>query len=490
MLIAHLRKRSFPEHAPMLFARLWAEQADHLLAHLDPRWLVSAVTTFGDHGVTETQRGIGLALSTLFNMMKLYETERLYSGLRPDQPHPSGRRQNASLPLDMDPFALVGGGLDVNTLARLWQESEGDAAIAPLAHNLLTRLHEDPRALFHRLTLMRAEKEAQRADKSPPRAAAAVPQRTQPDSEETLRWGLVTTTNAPLAQIARFAAHHLDMGADALHIFLDAPAPDATDFLRHPKINLTTTDAAYWEHHSKDRPAPHQLRQAFNATRCLHADTALHWLGHIDVDEFLISDQPLAHSLFTAPQDAAFARIPPAEALATDGPPPRHFKLTHHAAGVKKAELQDVYPTFGMHLYGGFLSHTSGKVLARTGLTDTRLGIHALKRHGEDLKNRCRLPGVWLAHLHTPTWQHFRDHLGFRLTKGSYRARSERPELGQSELLTFLMQEEGEDGLRAFFDEVCADTPALRGRLAARGMLLTRDLDLDAKVLRHFGRLP
>lgn len=50
LLIAHLRKRDFPEHLPRLFHRLWAEQGAHLLANLDPRWLVSSITTFGDHG--------------------------------------------------------------------------------------------------------------------------------------------------------------------------------------------------------------------------------------------------------------------------------------------------------------------------------------------------------------------------------------------------------------------------------------------------------
>lgn len=498
LLVAHLRKRGFPDHAPYLFHRLWDEHADHLLEHLDSRWLVSAITTFGDHGLTPTQRSTGLALSTLFGAMKLYETERLYSGFTPQQPFPSSKRQKAALPLDMDAYALVGGGLDVNLIARLWQEASEDLVIAPLAHDLLAKLLNDDRALPARLAAMRAEKEAHRATRKPepdgtPQGNNPAPVNAGrvPATAADLRWGLVTTVKAPLDQIARFAAHHLDLGAEALHLYLDVPNPQAAAFLGdHPKIRVTTCDAAYWESHGKARPDAHQLRQAFNATRCYHAHSeGLHWLGHIDVDEFILADTPVALALHAAAPDAAIARIAPAEALATDGPP-QHFKLTHKQAGVKKADLQDVYPTFGLHLYGGFLSHTSGKVFARTGIADTRLGIHTLKFRGQDATNKAKPAGLLLAHLHAASWEKFRNHLDFRLARGSYRKRSTRPELGQADLFAFLMEEEGESGLRAFFDEVCADTPDLRARLADKGMLVTRDLDLEAKVARIFGPLP
>ncbi len=87
LLISHLHKRDFPAHTPALFLRLWAEHGDFLCRNLDARWLVPSVTTFGDHGETPAQRSVGLALSVLFGTMKLYETERLYSGLSPDRPY-------------------------------------------------------------------------------------------------------------------------------------------------------------------------------------------------------------------------------------------------------------------------------------------------------------------------------------------------------------------------------------------------------------------
>jgi hypothetical protein len=492
LTIAHLRKRSFPDQAPHLFQRLWAEHGAHLLGQLDARWLVSAITTFGDRGMTPVQRSTGLALSTMFGMMKLYESERLYSGRPPDNPFPVSARTRARLPLDMNPFALVNGGLDVNLIARLWQEAEGDPVMQPLAHHLLEMLVHDPGGVFRRLAVMGARK-ARRDKADAASHIAPVPARNTPaPTPETLRWGLVSTVKASLPQIARFAAHHLDLGAGVVHLYLDAPDPQTESFLsRHPRIHVTRCDDAYWQETGRVRMDAHQLRQAFNATQTLRAvDGTLDWLGHIDVDEFLIAARPVAEILSRTDPQAALTRIAPIEALARDDGPPRHFKLTHKQAGVKKALLQEVYPTFGLHLFGGFLSHTTGKVFARPGLPETRFGIHTLKYQGEDPSNKDKAEGLLLAHFHAPSWDHFRSHLNFRRDKGSYRPRSDRPEMGQADLFQYLMTEEGEPGLRAFFDEVCADTPDLRARLDRHGLLLTHDFDFDASVRRVFGALP
>ena len=489
--IAHLRKRAFPHHAPALFQRIWAEQGAHLLVQLDARWLVSAVTTFGDHGTTQAQRSTGLALTSLFGMMKLYESERLYSGKTPDKPFPVTDRARAKLPLQMDAYALVGGGLDVNLIARLWQEAESDPVIQPLAHHLLDSLIHEQGGVFRRLATMSARKA--RRDKSDAATANPAPVPARPHkTPDTLRWGMVSTVKASLPQLARFAAHHLDLGADALHLYLDAPDAGTAGFLaRHPRIHVTQCDDSYWQTAGRARPDAHQLRQAFNATRTLRACTdRLDWLGHIDHDEFLIPARPLSQILSRVAPDIAIARIPPAEALAREDGTACHFKLTHKQAGMKKSCLQEIYPTFGLHLFGGFLSHTGGKVFARPGIPDTRLGIHTLKYKGEDATNKTKPDGLFLAHFHAPNWAHFLSHLPFRREKGSYRVNDARPEMGQGALLAYLDQQEGEAGLRAFFDEVCADTPALRARLSAHGMLLTHSFDLDASVRRVFGALP
>lgn len=162
LLISCLRKRAWPEQAPALFRRIWAEQSDILRDSLPTRWLISAAITFADHGADERQRRLGQSLNLLFSLMKLYEFERLHSGLAPDEAFRPGHRAKAPLPLDMPSFSLGSGGLDINLLAPIWAEAREDALLGPLACHLLEALNRDSGTLFRRLGTMRARLDRRR----------------------------------------------------------------------------------------------------------------------------------------------------------------------------------------------------------------------------------------------------------------------------------------------------------------------------------------
>lgn len=495
LLIANLRRTGQPAQTAALFQRLWAEEHAWLLAHLDARWLVSAVTTFGDHGATPQQRQLGQALSVLFGMMKLYETERLYSGHAPDQAFDLRPRTAKHLALDMDPYALSSGGLDVNLLGALWLQAGQTPVLGPLAQHLLTLLTGDDKTVFRRLRDMRAARDqALKAkgirQKSAPKREriAEVPAHLLPSDPEALRWGIVTMAKAPLPQIARFAAHHLDLGADRLYLYLDAPDAQTAAFLaQHPKVTVTQCDAAFWQAQKKPRMKAHQMRQTWLATQT-YQDCDLHWLAHIDVDEFLLPPAAMRDLLAHVPKDRAVLRLPPAELLAgSQGD--EAFKLMPRYGGQTKAALETIYPTFGAHLPDGFVSHREGKNFVRTGLMGIRLGIHTVLQDGALITNRARQDDLFLGHAHAPDWAFFRDHMAFRMARGSYR-KSDETKFRLTDILTFLQTEEGEDGLRTFFSEVCEATPALIAALESHHMLLRYRLDLDAKVARHFGPLP
>ncbi|MDX5401774.1 MAG: glycosyltransferase family 2 protein [Rhodobacterales bacterium] len=494
LLIAHLRRRSAPDHTAALFQRLWAEEAEWLLARLDARWMVSAITTFGDHGATEVQRRLGQTLSVMFGMMKLYETERLFAPADPDRAHVWRKGGLQPLALQMDPYGFGGGGLDVNMLGRLWQDAGTDPVLAPLARHLLELLIRDPRTVFRRLRLMKKQREAdQKAEGIRPKRGHAaptqhipVPARAVKTDPAQLRWGTVSLVKASLPRIAGFAAHHLDMGADRLHIHLDAPHPEAVAFLSgHPKIAVTTCDDAWWAGQKKPRMKTHQLRQAWVATQTYQSND-LDFLAHIDVDEFILAPEGFRDSLAALPADIAAVHLPPAELLAgTDD----RFKLTPRQAGQDKAVLEDIYPNFGGHLRGGFISHREGKLIARCGIPSIRVGLHALLLNGHPASNRMALPGVLLGHAHAPDWETFMQHLEFRMTQGSYRKTDEEV-LGLRDILELLSEEDGESGLRTFFAEVCEGNDRLVEALDAHGMLIRAPLDLDAKVKRVFGKIP
>lgn len=306
-----------------------------------------------------------------------------------------------------------------------------------------------------------------------------------------LRWGTVSTIKAPLSAIARFAAHHLDLGAALIDIFLDQPDPQVAEFFAaHPTVRITQCDTAYWRKKPERAQRSHQLRQAFNASRA-YRRSQMHWLAHIDVDEFLLSPQPLAELLAEVDPEVAYVRIRPAELLAQEDPwrGPSHFKLTRRELGLTKTELADIYPEFGAYVPEGFLGYTGGKNIARTGLPQIRMGIHGVIHQGLPIANYGRLPEVHVGHAHAPSWEHFHRHLQFRMEKGSYREKL-KDRMRLRDVLDVILEAEGEAGLRRFYEEINTATPRLLDRLAAHAMLVTAPLDLDEKVARWFGELP
>ena len=498
LLIANLRRKGQPEQTAALFSRLWAEEAAFLLDHLDTRWLVSAVTTFGDHGLTPGTRQLGQALSVMFGMMKLYETERLYSGHAPDQAFAPKDRSAKTLAMQMDAYSLTGGGLDVNLLGGLWQQAENEPVLRPLAQRLLELLVEDDKTVFRRLRTMRQKrlkilkKKGVRHPSGRRSCVVDVPVDLIKPADQVQTWGTVTLAKAPLAQIAAFAAYHLDLGAHQVLIYLDAPDGAAEQFLSlNPKVRVIPCDDTYWAAQKKPRMKAHQMRQAWVATQA-YQHAKVDWLAHLDIDEFLLppdnGPNAMQALLGTAsPSDAAL-HLPPAEMLAgSQGD--ELFKLLPDYGTVDPFPAEDVYPNFGTSLPHGFVSHRSGKNIARTGLDSIRLGIHEMLYDGRVITNRRHPTGAFVGHAHATSWAAFRDKLDFRLNRGSYR-KSDDEKLQLSDILGFMQQESGEDGLRQFFSEVCEATPELTQALDNHGLLLRRRLDLNTKIARHFGPLP
>ncbi|MFN6976777.1 MAG: hypothetical protein ACK4OP_01510 [Gemmobacter sp.] len=165
LVVACLRRRAWPAQAPVLFRRIWWEQSAVMTATLNTRWLVSSAVTFADHGETEGERYLGQSIRMLFKLVKLYEFERLYSGVPPDQPFRLGRKVQAPLPMEINPFALRDGGLDVNLLAPLWKQALDEPVLGPLACVLFDRLNADPGTVLRRLALMREKLRARNAER-------------------------------------------------------------------------------------------------------------------------------------------------------------------------------------------------------------------------------------------------------------------------------------------------------------------------------------
>ncbi|WP_298675998.1 glycosyltransferase family 2 protein [uncultured Lentibacter sp.] len=311
-----------------------------------------------------------------------------------------------------------------------------------------------------------------------------------------MSWGIVCTVKAPLEAIERFAAYHLELGAKRILLYLDDDNPQAYESLRHhPALRVFQTHAEHWR--SQTRPSKHQTRQAANARHAYRRHAGgLSWLAHIDVDEFLMPlHTPLSRQLAALPEACWAARVRPVEALWH--PHEHYFKAMTNARKQRQQETEEIYPTFGAHLNGGFLSHVAGKLFVRTGAlkagaekVDYR--IHNVFIDGAENPGQHELSGTELCHLHATSFEHWMAHYRYRLAHGVYRAelKPNRPHaeggLTLNELLNTLEQSDGIDGLKAFYEEVCAATPALLHRLEAHGLLRHYDLALESARQKHF----
>lgn len=155
LLISHLRKHTYPDPAPALFLRLWAEEEDWLLSNLPTRWLISAVITFAEHGQTEADRNLAARLNMLFSLMKIYEAERCFSGKSAQEPFRVKDRNKAPLPMGMNDFSVLQGDLEAHLLAPLWRDAQHAPAIGNLVRHLLNLLNCDDGTVFRRFALMR-----------------------------------------------------------------------------------------------------------------------------------------------------------------------------------------------------------------------------------------------------------------------------------------------------------------------------------------------
>jgi len=303
-------------------------------------------------------------------------------------------------------------------------------------------------------------------------------------------WGLAATIRAPAVDILRFAAYHLDQGAHRLYIYLDDENPAAFEALKaHSKVRVQSCDQNHWKRLAGKRPEKHQVRQTLNATHAYNRRSEVDWLIHMDVDEFLVGKQPVMQVLDALPSAVNSARVRPMELL---GGSADAYKAFIPADGQRRKVVNEIYPRYGAHLTGGFLSHVAGKLFVRSGLEDVTFKIHNAFKRDTMLPNAAELSEVDLAHRHAKSWEDWQAAFRYRHERGSYRAElkpatpPEQGGLSLHELFHKIEAEEGAAGLRAFYDEVIGDSADLRARLSAHDLLRIAPIDHVGPMARHF----
>ena len=155
-LIAILRRDPVPPAMMVLWNRLWDECSEALCLLLRPRWKIAALQTFADHGQTELERRAASDIVLFANMIKIYESERQFSGLPATKPFAFGKRNKTQIAFGLPTYTILNGDLDRNILGRLWAQAESaGGGCGAIATSLLDDLNEDNANVFHRLIVMR-----------------------------------------------------------------------------------------------------------------------------------------------------------------------------------------------------------------------------------------------------------------------------------------------------------------------------------------------
>jgi hypothetical protein len=291
------------------------------------------------------------------------------------------------------------------------------------------------------------------------------------------RWGVCATVKAPLAQVAAFAAHHLELGAHRVWLHFDDPADPAADALEgRRRISVIRCDAAYWERLCKARPPTHQLRQMRNITRVTRR-TDMDFVAHFDADEFLLADAPVEAALAGVPADHLILRVEPWEALhdpARPGPlAARHFR---RAVPAGDAALRTaLYGPHAAVLPRGMISHTVGKCFFRTRVPGMVANIHGARIAGERVPGGPFCPDLALLHFHADDPARWKAGLAFRLTKGAYQF--------MPALQAYLAGASAPE-IDDFYLRVQTATPAMLAALAGAGLLRVADPGLADKAAR------
>lgn len=305
-------------------------------------------------------------------------------------------------------------------------------------------------------------------------------------------WAVVATVREPAELVLAFVAHHLELGAFKVFIYLDDPEDPLLPILRKtPDVNVFACDAEYWEraNNGRGRPDNQNARQAINATRT-YRKTRADYLLHLDADEFLHMARPFEEEVARLEEGDVWLRVPAVERCWLSGDSSEHIFSGVFRHPIKQAPLiatriygEEVAP----FLANGLAGSSHGKPLVRTG-HKVQVQVHAAKVPG---KNAGWAPHKKATGLHV---LHFDG-----LTPLHWAAKTLRYAEQGDETLDKLLHEERARQVREvrdnissmpellrFFRKITGLTPEQSRALTEHGRLSAMKIDPEAAMRRRF----
>jgi hypothetical protein len=300
-------------------------------------------------------------------------------------------------------------------------------------------------------------------------------------------WGVVCTTNSPNGvQLAVFLAHHLEMGAAEIFVYLDTPT-----LMQSPvdaRVRIISTDNDYWQAKG-GRPEDHRARQISNANDALQRSRSA-FIAHLDDDELIYSSRPLHEVLSELAEEFDGIEMPPCEPCFPRIPRFRHELYTcpfrrRLAPGIRGEKRSvAIFGEVGRVVVRGLQGHRMGKCIIRNARKRVHLGIHRAKIDGRPA--RCRnTNAVSLLHVFSTGPQVWLEKYLRRLQ--TPRFLREKPHRMRQWALLFRAKSEQE--LIALYRRLNIFSRRQRWLLFWQKALLQPDLSIEAKLGRHFPQL-
>lgn len=305
-------------------------------------------------------------------------------------------------------------------------------------------------------------------------------------------WSVIATVAEPVELLVAFAAHHLAAGAQEVFLFLDDPrSGDAEALSSIPGVEVVSCDAAYWQDRL-GQPRPDSLTrvQRINANHAYDL-TRAEWLFHIDADEFLHADRPLAEVLAEVPEAVDYLRVQNCERAYR----PREMDRTYTSLfrcpfNGRRWEERDLFGEAIKFSNKGFSAYTIGKGASRVG-RDLQLTLHRANfrsaRMGHPAPQEQFTDEIVLAHFDGVTPLNWMAKLLRYNEIGTYeqdpnkgRGRGQRKRAQQ---IDYVVQHRGDLGkLRALHDMLKVIEPGQEAVLTDLGLLVDLPIDPAAAV--------
>ena len=214
----------------------------------------------------------------------------------------------------------------------------------------------------------------------------------QPSDDRNPTWAVTATVREPSELVLAFVAHHLELGAQEVIIYLDDPRDPVHPILKRTEhVRSVRCTERHWTrvNGKRGRPGNQNARQARNATDA-YKRTGADYLLHLDADEFLHLARPFAEEVARLGEGDVWLRVPAVERCWLAGDPSDNVfsGVFRHPirlpGGVARRLLRRVYGAgLTPYLKNGLAGASHGKPLVRCGLK-AQVQVHAAKLPGKD----------------------------------------------------------------------------------------------------------